>query len=97
MSKTKFNFAKPEVKYVGYIVKADGIELDPMKVKAISKVPAPKNLTELWSFMGLVNQMRGHSNEASEAALPLQPLMKKKNMFQWMTEHQEAMDKVKEL
>ena len=35
VSKSKFNFAKPEVKYVGYIVKADGIELDPTKVKTL--------------------------------------------------------------
>ena len=55
VSKTKFNFAKPEVKYVGYIVKADGIELDPTKVKAISNFPAPTKLTELCSFMGVVN------------------------------------------
>ena len=47
--------------------------------------------------MGLVNQMSGHSKEVSEAALPLQPLMKKKNVFQWMTKRQEAMDKVKKL
>ena len=82
VSKTKFNFSKAEVKYVGYIVKADGIELDPTKVKAISNFPAPTDLTELRSFMGLVNQMSGHSKEVSEAALPLQPLMKKKNTFQ---------------
>ena len=81
VSKSKFNFAKPEVKYVGYIVKADGVELDPTKVKAISKFPAPTNLTELRSFMGLVNQMSGHSKEVNQAAQPLQPLMKKKNTF----------------
>ena len=96
MSKSKFNFAKPEVKYVGYIVEADGIELDPTKVKTISKFPAPTNLTEPRLFMGLVNQMSGHSKEVSEAALPLQPLMKKKNTFQSMEEHQKAIDKVKE-
>ena len=61
VSKTKFNFAKPEVKYVGYIVKGDGIELYQTKVKVISNFPAPTNLTELRSFMGLVNQMSGHS------------------------------------
>ena len=97
VSKSKFNFAKPEVKYVGYIVKADGVELDPTKFKAISKFPAPTNLTELRSFMGLVNQMSGHSKEVNQAAQPLQPLMKKKNTFQWMEEHQQAMEKVKEL
>lgn len=45
VNKSKFNFAKPEVKYVGNIVKTDGIELDPTKVKAISKCPASTNLT----------------------------------------------------
>ena len=74
VSKPKFNFAKPDIGYVGHIVKADGIELDPTKVKAISKFSAPTNLTELRSFMGLVNHMSGHSNEVSEAAQPLQPL-----------------------
>ena len=62
-------------------MKADGIELDPTKVKAISNFPAPTNLTELRSFMGLVNQMSGHSKEVSEATLPLQPLMKKKRIL----------------
>ena len=47
--------------------------------------------------MGLVNQMSGHSKETSEAALPLQPLMKKKNMFQWMKEQQIALKRVKQL
>ena len=51
---------------------------------AILKFPAPTNLIELRIFMGIVHQMSGHSKEVSEAALPLQPLMKKKNTFQWM-------------
>ena len=87
VSKSKFNFAKLEVKYVGFIVKADGVELDPTTVEAISNFAAPTNLTELRSFMGLVNQMSGHSKEVSQASLPLQPLMKKKNTFQRIEEH----------
>ena len=97
VSKSKFNFAQPQVKYVGFVVKSDGVELDPTKVRAIAKFPTPTNLTELRSFMGLVNQMSGHSKEVSGAAVPLQPLMKKKNEFQWLPEHQEAMEKVKNL
>ena len=31
--------------------------------------------------MGLVNQMGGHSKEVSQAAQPLQPLMKKKEKY----------------
>ena len=81
VSKSKFNVAKPEAKYVGYIVNADRVKIDPTKLKAISNFPAPTNLTELRSFMGLVNQMSGHSKELSQAAQPLQPLIKKKNTF----------------
>ena len=51
VSKSKFNFAKPEVRYVRYIVKADGVELDPTKVKEISNFPAPTHLTELRSIV----------------------------------------------
>lgn len=61
MIKSKFSVSKPELKYVYYIVKAGGIELDPTKVKAISMFHAPTNLSELQSVMGLVNQMSGHS------------------------------------
>lgn len=88
VSKSKFNFAKPEDKYLGYIVKTDIFELDIRKIKAISNFRAPTNLTEFCSFMGLGNQMSWHSKNVSEAALPLQPLMKKKNTFQWVEEHQ---------
>ena len=63
VSKSKFNFAQPQVKYVGFVVKSDGVELDPTKVRAIAKFPTPTNLTELRWFMGLVNQMSGHSKE----------------------------------
>ena len=57
LSKKKFNFAKKEVNFVGYIINENGIAADPTKLDAIAKFPAPKNLTELRSFMGLVNQL----------------------------------------
>ena len=41
--------------------------------------------------------MSGRSKKVSKAALPLQPLMKKKKHFQRLEEHQKAMNKVKEL
>ena len=41
------------VRYVGYIVSSDGIKADPTKIEAISEFPAPTNITELRSFMGM--------------------------------------------
>ena len=57
MNKYKFEFARSELKYVGYIIGSDGIKADPDKIKAISDFPKPKNLSELRSFLGLAYQM----------------------------------------
>lgn len=41
--------------------------------------------------------MSCHSDEIGGSAVPLQPSMRKKHIFQWMSGHHEAMDKVKNL
>ena len=53
----KFHFAKPEVKFAGFIVGREGTKADPDKVKAIAEFKAPTNITELRGFVGLVNQL----------------------------------------
>ena len=43
------------VQYMGYIVDEHGIHIDPTKIQVIYDWPAPTTLTELQSFLGLVN------------------------------------------
>ena len=45
----------PEVKFAGFMVGSDGIKADPAKVEAIKEFPAPKDLTNLKSYLGLAN------------------------------------------
>ena len=91
----KFVFAQNEVPYVGYIVGQNGIKADPKKVQAIRHFPRPKNLTELRSFMGLVNQLGNFSSEISCYATPLRSLMKKRNEFLWSSEHDNAFENIR--
>lgn len=86
----KFVFARPEVSYVGYQVTKDGVKADLKKIEAIQNFPKPNNLTELRSFMGLVNQLGTFSSKISSAAAPLRDLMKIKNDFVWNLKHDEA-------
>ncbi|CAB0011535.1 unnamed protein product [Nesidiocoris tenuis] len=58
LNKDKFIFAQSELPYVGYTVGKDGIKADPKKIEAILKFRAPKNLTELRSFMGIEKTKR---------------------------------------
>jgi hypothetical protein len=59
LSPKKFKFARQTVQWAGYQIQQGGIAVDPEKLKAISEFPRPTNITELRSFMGLVEQLAG--------------------------------------
>ena len=46
-----------EVKFAGFIVSHNGIKADPAKIEALKNFPAPKDLTNLKSYLGLANQL----------------------------------------
>ena len=71
----KVQLLQSAVRYVGYIVSSDGIKANPTKIEAISEFPAPTNITELRSFMGMANQLGGFTHLLSEAAGPLRDLL----------------------
>nr|XP_040576564.1 uncharacterized protein K02A2.6-like [Lepeophtheirus salmonis] len=95
LNKEKFQFAKPKVEYIGYIVGEHGINIDPRKTEALSKIPAPQNRTELRSFMGMVNQMSGFSKEIANLSVTLRPLLSNKNEYIWTKEQDDIFEDVK--
>ena len=50
---TKCEFWLEKVHFSGHVVSKEGIAVDPTKIEAVSKWPAPKNVTEIRSFLGL--------------------------------------------
>ncbi|GJR09465.1 putative reverse transcriptase domain-containing protein [Tanacetum coccineum] len=50
---SKCEFWLQQVAFLGHIVSADGIIMDPSKVEAITKWPRPTTVTEVRSFLGL--------------------------------------------
>ena len=91
----KFVLMQNAVTYVGYVVDSEGVKADPRKIEAISEFPTPSNLTELRSFMGLVNQLGGFTDQISSAAEPLRDLLKPKNAFVWTSDHDQAFTQTK--
>jgi transposase InsO family protein len=91
----KFNLAQNKVKFAGHIVSEKGIEADPEKLKAIKCFPKPNNITDLRSFLGLVEQLAGFTNEVAEAMQPLRPLLSRKAEFYWTSDHDKAFQATK--
>ena len=53
--KDKCAFLLPSVTYLGHVISAQGLHTEDLKVKAIMDAPAPRDVAELRSFLGLVN------------------------------------------
>ena len=71
--------------------------MNPDLVAAISKFPAPKDLTNLRSLIGLVKRFNDHNPDLKHVMAPLHFLLKKSNKFVWDEVHERALDKVKEI
>ncbi|GJS32074.1 putative reverse transcriptase domain-containing protein [Tanacetum coccineum] len=91
----KCEFWLQQVTFLGHIVSADGIIMDPSKVEAITKWPRPTTVTEVRSFLGLAGYYRRFVEGFSRLALPLTQLMRKGEKFVWTDERQESFEELK--
>ena len=86
----KAQFAAEEVEFVGYRISQNGRTPTAEKVKAILDFPLPRSVTDLRSFMGMVNQLGEFSLEIAGKAEPLRQLLKRNTVWRWddvLTKH----------
>jgi hypothetical protein len=73
----KRSFYQKQIHYLGHIISKDGITVDLEKIEAIREWSAPKNVTEVRSFMGLTGYYRRFIEGFSKIAHPITSLLKK--------------------
>ena len=72
------------VQFLGHVISKEGITVDPMKIEAVSKWPAPTGVTKIRSFLGLAGYYRRFVEGFSSLAAPLTALTKKNKKFEWI-------------
>ena len=77
LKKAKCSFLQPSVEYLGHNISADGLRPTQEKVRAIADAPAPRNVTQLRSFLGLVNYYGKFLPNLSSTLAPLHRLLQK--------------------
>ncbi|GBP19516.1 Transposon Tf2-9 polyprotein [Eumeta japonica] len=78
-----------------FVIDKDGLHTSPGKVKAIKEAEPPKNVSQLKSFLGLVNYYRSFVPRMSTILGPLHDLLKMGAKWMWSEAHQSAFETVK--
>ncbi|XP_058457000.1 uncharacterized protein K02A2.6-like [Malaya genurostris] len=79
----KCKFFVTTLPYLGHIISEKGLQPDPQKVETIRMAKVPENVTELKSFLGLINYYGKFLPNLSIMLNPLYNLLKKDTKFLW--------------
>ena len=95
LNKRKCVCLVPEVVYLGHKVNGQGIYPVEGKVTAINEAPVPQTVTELKSYLGMLNYYNRFWPDLSTKLAPLHELLQKQTKWKWGKAQQEAFDKSK--
>jgi hypothetical protein len=80
---SKCEFWMEEVAFIGHVLSAKGVVVDPSKIEAVSKWKSPKSVTEIRSFLGLAGYYRRFIENFSKIAKPMTELLKSNMLYVW--------------
>ena len=95
LKKEKCEFFLPAVEYLGFRVTKEGLKPTEAKVRAIKEACAPKNISELRSFIGTVNYYARFLPNLAQKMTPLYALLKKSKKWKWTTKEQNAFEEIR--
>ncbi len=93
----KCMFHSRSVTFLGSVVSAEGISMDPDKVRAVIEWPVPDSRIALQRFLGFANFYRRFIRNFSQVAAPLTALTSVRSHFTWSEVAQNAFDHLKRL
>ncbi|WVZ76506.1 LOW QUALITY PROTEIN: hypothetical protein U9M48_024481 [Paspalum notatum var. saurae] len=94
---SKCAFWLKEVAFLGHILSAKGVAVDPSKVEDMLNWKQPQTVTEIRSFLGLVGYYRRFIKDFSRIAKPMTALTQKNAKFAWSPKCKEAFGTLKKL
>ncbi|KAK3548960.1 hypothetical protein QTP70_021657 [Hemibagrus guttatus] len=93
----KCEFHRTTATFLGYVISQRGVEMDMVKVRAVTDWPAPTTVRELQRFLGFVNFYRRFIRNYSSVAGPLTSLLRgKPKRLAWTDQARAAFQQLKE-
>ena len=100
---SKCEFFKSRITYLGHIVSAAGIEIDPKEIEAVKNWTLPRTVMDVRSFLGFTNHYCRFIQSYAKVARPLNALIlgknlnHKKSLVKWNSACQQVFDQLKDL
>ena len=96
MKRSKCDFFKSEIHYLGHLISPEGISPLPNKLDSIKYMPAPNSAKEIKQFLGLTGYYRKFVPRFADISRPLTTLTKKDAKFEWTSACQKSFELLKE-
>ena len=97
LKREKCSFMIPEVEYLGHSIFAKGIQPVSTKVQAIRDAPRPQDVSQLRSFLGMLNYYGKFLPNLATLLRPLYDLLLSTTTWTWGNSQEQAFRKAKEL
>ena len=97
LKKEKCVYLLPAVECLGHTISAEGLSTSEAKVRGILEAPAPHNVAQLRSFLGLVNYYGKFLPNLATTLSPLYALLQKQKKWTWGKSQDETFSKVKDV
>jgi hypothetical protein len=94
---SKCAFWLEEIQFLGHVLSARGIAVDPSKVKDILEWKPPTTVHQVRSFLGLAGYYRRFIPDFSKLVKPITSLLKNDIKFNWSSKCNEAFEQLKTL
>ncbi|KAJ4701059.1 Retrotransposon protein, putative, Ty3-gypsy subclass [Melia azedarach] len=92
---SKCQFWLDRVAFLGHVISANGIYVDPQKIEAVVNWERPTSVTEVRSFLGLAGYYRRFVEGFSKIAGPLTKLTRKNVKFEWTDDCEQSFQELK--
>ena len=93
----KCSFMLQEVEYLGHTISAKGLQPTTQKVRTIVEAPQSTNVSQLKSFLGMLNYYGKFLPNLSTHLAPLYTLLHKQSPWSWGTQQDKAFKKAKSM
>ena len=96
LKQPKCAFMLPFLKYLEYRISSEGIQPTKEKVRAILEAPDPQNVSQLHSFIGMLNYYANFLPNQSTTLAPLYSLLQTTKKWTWGEAQKQAFKEAKE-